>query len=252
MRLSKLISDRLSPKSLMRRWAIARTGRTVQAGPFRGMHYIDQAFGSAYLPKVLGTYERELYPALEQVFADDYDTLIDIGVAEGYFAVGMASRTTARVVGFECDASASAMAVELAELNQVGDRLEMRGECTPAELDELCASAARPFLLCDVDGYETTLLDPKQVASLARCAILVELHEFARPGVTAEFLRRFEPTHEIEVLWQSPRTAADFPYEGFWTRVLPSRYRRHMVDELRPFEQAWMWMTPRVAQAAAA
>ncbi len=209
------------------------------------MRYIDRASGSAYLPKLLGTYEQELYPVLEQVVSDDYDTLIDIGVAEGYFAVGMALRKEARVIGYECDAQATALAVTLAERNGVGDRIEMRGACTPDELESTASGSDRPFLLCDVDGYETTLLDPRRVPSLAKAAMLVELHEFARPGVTAEFLRRFGKTHEIEVIWQSPRTAEDFPYQNRWTRRLPARYRRHMVDELRPCEQSWLWMTPK-------
>ncbi|TWT36114.1 hypothetical protein KOR34_10130 [Posidoniimonas corsicana] len=252
MRLSSVIKNHATPRAILRRWAVAQAGKRVQAGPFRGMHYIDQAFGSAYVPKVLGTYERELYPVLEEVLSADYDTLIDVGVAEGYFAVGMAGRSQARVVGYECDAAATAMAKELARLNNVENQIEMRGECTPAELEGLIASSAKPFLLCDVDGYETELLDPRRVGSLTRCAMLVELHEFARPGVTAEFLRRFGATHDIEILWQSPRTAADFPFEGVLTRLLPSRYRRHMVDELRPSEQSWLWMTPKAPQAAAA
>jgi predicted RNA methylase len=209
------------------------------------MRYIDRAAGSAYLPKLLGTYERELYPVLEQVVNDAYDTLIDIGVAEGYFAVGMAMRKDARIIGYECDAQATALAIELAQRNGVAGRIEMRGACTPADLESAASASERPFLLCDVDGYETTLLDPRRVSSLSKTAMLVELHEYARPGVTAEFLRRFGDSHHIEIIWQAPRTAEDFPFENRWTRRLPARYRRHMVDELRPCEQSWLWMTPK-------
>lgn len=35
-------------------------GLVVLTGPFSGMQYIDRAHGSAYLPKLLGSYEHEL------------------------------------------------------------------------------------------------------------------------------------------------------------------------------------------------
>lgn len=249
MRLSRIIQSFTTPRGFLRRWVITRTNRTVLAGPFAGMRYVDKAWGSAYVPKLLGAYEKELYPLIEQVADEDYDTLIDVGVAEGYFAVGLAIRGKARVIGFESDPRARALAGELAKKNGVQDHVELRGDCTPTELESVLADSRRPFLLCDVDGYETTLLDPRRAPCLARASILVELHEFARPGVTAEFFRRFGDSHHIELIWQTPRTAADFPLKTRWAL---KRDLRHMVDELRPSEQSWMWLTPKTGVAAQA
>src|SRR5262245_38241665 len=61
----------------------------VLSGPFAGMPYIDHAFGSALLPKLLGTYEREASAALGKLCESKYDTVVDIGTAEGYYAVGL-------------------------------------------------------------------------------------------------------------------------------------------------------------------
>jgi hypothetical protein len=36
------------------------TGGTIIAGPFAGMRYIREATGSAFGPKLLGTYEKEI------------------------------------------------------------------------------------------------------------------------------------------------------------------------------------------------
>lgn len=252
LRLSRIIKSYTTPRGYLRRWVIRHTNRTVHAGPFAGMRYVDKAWGSAYVPKLLGTYESELYPVIEEVAADDYDTLIDIGVAEGYFAVGLAIRSSARVIGYECNDRARSLAEGLAKKNGVQENVDLRGDCTPAELESTLAECRRPFLLCDVDGYETTLLDPQQTPSLRKTAMLVELHEFARPGVTAEFFRRFGESHQIELIWQSPRTAQDFPLENRWMRAFPKRDLRNMVDELRPCEQSWMWLTPKTAVNAQA
>ena len=64
----------------------------VAAGPFAGMRYITRSCGSKLAPKVIGCYERELHPAIENAIRGDYQRIIDIGCAEGYYAVGLAWR----------------------------------------------------------------------------------------------------------------------------------------------------------------
>ena len=39
----------------------------VQHGIFKGMRYVDVSSGSTYYPKILGAYERELYPGLDLI-----------------------------------------------------------------------------------------------------------------------------------------------------------------------------------------
>jgi hypothetical protein len=54
------------------------------------MAYIPQAVGSALIPKLLGCYEAELHGVIACALNTTYDTIIDIGCAEGYYAVGLA------------------------------------------------------------------------------------------------------------------------------------------------------------------
>src|SRR5665213_3133834 len=62
----------------------------VSQGSFQGMNYIPRAYYSEILPKLVGTYERELIPAIEMICRADCDWIVDIGAAEGFYAVGMA------------------------------------------------------------------------------------------------------------------------------------------------------------------
>lgn len=63
---------------------------SVQAGPFTGMKYTRSAMLSRHAtPALLGVYERQLYPFLEAA-AQRCDFVVDLGSAEGYYAVGMA------------------------------------------------------------------------------------------------------------------------------------------------------------------
>src|SRR5438876_11547620 len=76
-------------EQLTDRW-IAAFGCGVSNGSFRGMAYVPEAVGSSLLPKLIGSYEQEITPAIEEMVAKRPPRIIDIGAAEGYYAVGLA------------------------------------------------------------------------------------------------------------------------------------------------------------------
>lgn len=252
MRLIPRYKHLFRPSYYLGKRTIRRTKRMVRQGPFKGMRYIRRSYGSVYFPKLLGIYEREIYPYLDRVIPRGHDVMVDIGVAEGYFAVGLAMRQPAPVVGFESNPDAARAANDMAELNGVRDRVEIKGLCTPSILQSTLEPAASPFLMCDVDGYETELLSAISVPALKKTTMLVEIHEFARPGVTAELFRRFGGTHAMEVVWQTPRSADDYPFRDGWVERIPVRWLRSQVEELRPHEQSWLWLEPLDSLAKAA
>lgn len=234
----------LSPHAYLRGLANKRSGRQVSSGPFKGMKYVSEAHGSVYIAKLLGTYEREIYPVLQDVIDGDHDLIIDVGAAEGYYAIGMAARCDAPIVAYEMNDRAQRLLTELAAKNGVEKRIQLRGECDAAGLEEAISGAAKPFILMDAEGAESELLDPDNMPSLAKASVLVEIHEFARPGVTAELMRRFSPSHDVQVMFQEERSADEFPYTSAWTRLMPEKYLRRAVEEQRSGPQSWMWLTP--------
>ena len=65
----------------------------VLNGPFQGLHYPTINLQRSSLPaRIIGSYERQLHPFIEKIIATPYDHLLDIGSAEGYYAVGFAQR----------------------------------------------------------------------------------------------------------------------------------------------------------------
>ena len=145
---------------------------------------MNRSFGSAYLPKLLGTYERELHWCVEEICAMAPGFILNVGAAEGYYTVGLALRNPhARVIGFEMDPHGRQALREMTELNYVADRIEVRGQCEPADLYSAIVKQPCPMVVCDAEGYEARLLDPPAVPTLKCAAILVELHEFLVPGI---------------------------------------------------------------------
>jgi len=76
----------------VRDWIERTTNRTVASGPFRGMRYVARAYHSAYHAKLLGTYEMELHGIVEELCRETPGIIVDVGAAEGYYAVGLAMR----------------------------------------------------------------------------------------------------------------------------------------------------------------
>ena len=251
-KLQRHLKKRFGYEAMLTRLAKQETDTTVADGPFKGLRYVEKAYNAAYLPKLVGCYERELNPVVEQAVSGAYDRIVDIGSAEGYFAVGMATRCETPVYAFELEDRARELSRELARRNRVEDRIEFLPGCEPPALEQALSGCDRPFVLMDVEGHEAVLLDAKSVPSLANAAVLVEIHEFARPGITAELFRRFEATHEIEVIWQTPRSADDYPFTSPLTRLLSRRQIWKAVDEKRGFSQSWLWMQPKGVAAQAA
>jgi hypothetical protein len=174
-----------------------RADWTVQVGPFAGMRYVDAAVGAIFLPKVLGTYEAELHGVIGELARRPYDRVVNVGAGEGYYAVGMARlMTQARVYAFETDPRGQELCGQLARLNQVEGRVEVRGECRAEHLRELAGPGA--LLICDCEGAEDALLDPAQAPGLAGCDLVVECHDhFVGRPITETLLGRFRDTHVV-------------------------------------------------------
>lgn len=214
---------------------------TVASGPFRGMKYLSESCGSALIPKLLGTYEKELHPVISNLLARTPQLVIDIGAAEGYYAIGIALQCPqARVATFDTFGFARYLQREMTQLNSVTDRLDIHGRCDMPELESALKGRDSALVICDCEGYEQTLLDPSAVPPLKQATILVETHDMLVPGVTEKLIERFKPTHTITRIDAEPRVAGDFPLVS----DLEDSRKVQFMNEYRPPGMKWLYMTP--------
>ncbi|MDB5704973.1 MAG: hypothetical protein JWN66_2089 [Sphingomonas bacterium] len=241
----KLTPDAVRPHRYFAALTRSRTGQKVIAGPFKGMSYIDRSVGSAYVPKLLGIYERELAAVVEEIVAAKPSLIVDVGAAEGYYAVGLACRLPeTKMIAFEMEAGGRAAVAEMAAANGVADRVTVLATCEPEGLNAALDGQKGAVVIMDVEGYEDVLLDPTRIPALATTAFLVELHEFAVPGIAEKIARRFEKTHNLELIWAEGRSRADFPWRTAVTSLLPARYIDGAVSEMRPPRMSWYFARP--------
>ena len=215
-------------------------GWTVQSGPFEGMRYVPEAVGSTLVPKLLGCYESELHSTINLILKNNHQKIIDIGCAEGYYAVGLALKNpTAVIHAFDIDATGRTLCNEMARINGVDGRVITQKECTHQDLQTLATPGC--LIICDCEGCELELLQPSAVPALADCDLLVELHDVLKPGLTNELLGRFKPTHEIQLIDTQDRDPRAYAHLQRFSRV----NQKVAVSELRDGPMQWAFMRSR-------
>jgi precorrin-6B methylase 2 len=232
--------------TIYHKWAVARLNRRwlsqlitahpagVQSGPFKGMRYGDLGLAGETVSRWLGAYEMELHQVVESLCRGPYVTVINIGCAEGYYTVGFAQRLPqAHVYAFDLDPEAVKQCRHLAAINGISHRVTVAGRCTVDSLSSLIRGDT--LIMCDCEGAELELLDPARIPQLAAADLLVEVHDFINPAISAVLFSRFGGTHSITRIKSRGRDPADFPV----LRRLSLRDRTLALDEFRPGPMEW-------------
>jgi precorrin-6B methylase 2 len=220
---------------------IHHNGPVITGGPFAGMKYLDTTSEGALIPRLLGTYESELHPHLAALEAGGLDCVIDVGCAEGYYAVGLARAMPGVTVhAYDTDEAARTKCAELAAINGVADRVIIGGAFAPDGFEAF--AGRRALVMVDTEGAEVDILQPALSPSLSGMNVIVETHDVYRPGALATLLERFAPTHDIVRVNQALKVF-DMPP---WLAALPHLDQLLAVWEWRARPTPWLVMTPKL------
>jgi hypothetical protein len=222
----------------------------VLSGPFQGMSFLPLARGSTPIPKVLGTYEKELHPIVERLAREPCDVLVDVGSAEGYYAVGLSRMLgVSKVCCFDLDLLSKRLLMRMARANNVADRIVLGGFCRPQDLQAIMETSTHPLVICDCEGGEMDLLDPQAAPGLSKARVLVEVHDFhGTPLIEDELTRRFAATHEIEIIRVEPRRLTDLP--DACRAILTEQEGLAALSEARGEVPGWLYFRPTAGQPA--
>lgn len=218
-----------------------RTKGIVYTGPFRGMRILPKwEWGdSDCAGKLLGIYECELYPYIEDVIADNHDLIMNIGCAEGFYGVGLGMRTAAQVVMVDPFVAALDIARENAKVNNV-NKILFTSESHPEVFRPFLQKAKNPFIFMDCEGHEHAFLALDAIPELAHTTVLVECHDNVWPGMTEEIRSRFASTHDIKAISQGAKN----PYLPI-TSDLSDYDKVLLCCEERPMTMTWLYMVPK-------
>jgi hypothetical protein len=212
----------------------------VQNGPFRGLRFSSDVDPSKNLPKIIGSYEMELHNAIEELIKRKFRLLLNVGAAEGYYAVGMAMRMPmCKVVAFEIDEAQAERCCSTAILNSVERRITVRGKCDSDALAEFDLEDS--LIIMDCEGAEIDILQGALLSRLSKTWLLLELHDSLRPGASRIMYQRFHHSHKMEFIEAASRN----PDSWVDVEQLSMRKKALAVFENRLGVQEWVIMTPK-------
>ncbi len=185
---------------------ILNVGRVVQGGPFKGMKLPETAsWGNGdLLPKILGTYEQELNVSIETCISRKPEVVVNIGCAEGYYAVGLALRMPdVMVYSYDSDSTALTVCATAAEINLAKRVAIPTGGPSQVYSDIYDLRDMRSLYVIDCEGAELEYV--KNPANFKNADLIIECHDFTEVNTAQKLTERLSATHEIAVLREGYR-----------------------------------------------
>jgi hypothetical protein len=215
----------------------------VQAGPFAGLTYPPRRLADidALIPKLLGVYEQEIVWVFERAIARNICAFIDVGCADGYYAVGMACASPATTTfAYDISSSARQLCADTAVASSVDGRVRIGKRFSIAALLSLPTTSS--LLLCDIEGGEVELLDKSMAAALATTMVVVEVHEDSRPRAGDQLKEAFANTHDALTVTQQTRSRPPAQLAQW-----PAREQSRALNEFRGPRLHWIVFEPKIS-----
>ena len=224
-------------------------GGEVRYGPLQGLRLrLDATWGAGdRAGMLLGLYEKEVVEVLAKALCDRA-VFIDIGAADGYYAVGLLNAGLCeKSIAFEMSAKARESIGDLARLNNVSDRLTICGAAREDTLQSLGkdASFEQCVVLCDIEGAEVTVLNENALRIMAGAIIVIELHPSGMLGIKAveSLLRqRSEPLFDVTTIHCGARA----PLEISEISAFDEDDQWLICSEGRGYRQSWLVLRPKI------
>jgi hypothetical protein len=236
----------MKPESLPAKAQALFAERKVLHGPFAGLKYPElRSAGSALYPKLLGSYESEIQPWIREICNSDYSEIVDVGCAEGYYAVGLARAIPgAKVYAYDVSPKAQQLCAACASANHVSDRVTVRGRFEVNDLLDIHIRQ-RGLLICDCEGEEIRIFSNDLSHAFSQWDIILETHDFIDINISTTLTALFRDTHEMRTLSSIDDIQKAKTYTHLEIASFDLNTRRMLLAECRPSIMEWMFLTSR-------
>ena len=216
---------------------------TVQEGPFKGMIISeDQFWGPGdKASKILGLYEKEIQDLINQIQEkNNFPTFIDIGGADGFFAVGSVKNNLFKNCEvFEISKRGRQSIEESAIKNNVADLISIKSEANEKTLSSI-ENINNSVILCDIEGGEYDLFSENLIKNMHPSNVIIEIHK--NPDISLnEFEDKFKNLFSINKITQGPRSLKGFGE----LKNFNDNNRSLLASEGRSYIQEWWHLSPK-------
>ena len=216
---------------------------TVQEGPYKGMIISeDQFWGPGdKASKILGLYEKEIQNLLNHIQEkNNFPTFIDIGGADGFFAVGSVKNNLFKNCEvFEISKRGRQSIEESAIKNNVADLISIKSEANEKTLSSI-ENINNSVILCDIEGSEYDLFSENLIKNMHPSNVIIEIHK--NPDISLnEFEDKFKNLFSIDKITQGPRSLKGFGE----LKNFNDNNRSLLASEGRSYIQEWWHLSPK-------
>jgi hypothetical protein len=218
----------------------------VSQGLFEGLKLNrDTWWGKSDLgSQCLGFYEKDI---LDFIAAHGpFDTFLDIGAADGYYAIGMLhSQMTKRTICFEVSEKGQLAIKENWLINNSPGELEIHGEANEGSISTIASKvSSKSLVLIDIEGFEFSLLTPQVISLLKKCEVIIEIHHWVEdfPLKYKNLLKNLDLHFKVKKIKYSDRNTQSNPLLRGYT----DDNRLLVTSERRPCLMRFLHLAPRL------
>lgn len=218
--------------------------RKVMNGPFKGLRYTgNETVCSAIFPKLIGSYEKEIQDEILSFIQKKPPVIIDIGCAEGYYAVGLAKLLPeTKVVAADSSPIARSLCLKLAEHNGCNN-VSVTGTVTAETLPNYPLKDA--LIICDCEGFEKQLFTSRNIDHFKNTCLIIETHDLVDLSISSYLEDLFKNTHHIRTIASIDDIQKVKYYCYPQLEGLDPDERKVVLAESRPTIMEWLILTPK-------
>lgn len=218
----------------------------VLNGPFKGMKYPGfRSKSSSLYSKLIGSYELEISDFILTAIDDKYEQVIDIGCAEGYYAVGLALKIEKTIVyAYDIDSEARKLTVEMANINNVSKKVVVRKSIKSSSFSEFDLTK-KTLIVCDIEGAERLIFNSSNIKLLKNCFLIIETHDWVDINISTDLEHLFSPTHNVKAIQSIGDNikAKNYSFTELENLDLLTKYR--IFEEGRRYVDEWLIISPK-------
>lgn len=214
-------------------------------GPFKGLKFSSTAsVASSTYAKLLGSYEFEIHPFINEVLQNKYGLVINIGCDDGYYALGFAkSLRGTPVKAYDINKAALVKAYDLSVKNELQHQVSFFGGFFSRDIEKLDVNLKTLFMV-DCEGEEKNIFTKQNVHKLVNADLVIELHINLYPELENYFTELFAATHQIKIVNSLDDHLKAMQYSYPQIDGLDYELRRFITQEREVFMQ-WMLLTAK-------
>lgn len=224
----------------------------VKFGPFEGLKYpFRKSLALTLLPKILGVYEKELHPIINELKMIKYDSVVNIGCAEGYYLAGLAMVIKSQVwYAVDSNKEAIKLSKKMLEENRLSNDIRFL-HSSNFDFNEIPGlEYSRSLIFSDCEGHEYNLFNENNLYTFSNADLIIETHDFIIPGILSNLIKLFFETHHIEIIESGDnrerlKLIFDSEFNSYRNVI-----KEMLISEERPCKMYWLYLKSKLFHEA--